>query len=181
MPRDADNRSSAVDIWRQMPDDLDFSAFQASPPDRTVQGVRSAPWLRWRFFDRPESEYVLHTIDHGGRVEGYAIAKRYNREGVLYGHIIDWQLIPTATDRAEELLNSIWRQLAQWNVERVSLWSTGDDQLAHRLIKLGITPVGRKSNFCDYDLQSDDQRLSHPSAATDYCGWRVVMADSDVY
>ncbi len=104
------------------------------------------------------------------------MTKRYHRDGLIYGHIVDWQVRSDQLINANDLLASVWRQLAQWNVQRVSAWAVGDLHFQQLLGSAGIRPAGRATNFCDYDLTADDQRLSHPPAAPDYAGWRVVMA-----
>ena len=94
--------------------------------------------MKWRFFDRPGGEYVLHTLEEQGRVVAYAVAKRYSRDGVPYGHLLDCRTLSTAAPRLTDLLASVWRQLAEWDAQArfvLGTWSprTGVG-LSHRQI-----------------------------------------------
>ena len=108
--------------------------------------------MQWRYFDRPGGEYVLHTLDDGRQVSGFAVTKRYNRDGTIYGHIIDWHLPESHSTHAASLLNSAFSQMRSWDVERVSCWADGDIQLQQALLQAGLTPSGRKSHLCYYVL-----------------------------
>ncbi|HZZ28601.1 MAG TPA: GNAT family N-acetyltransferase [Pirellulales bacterium] len=165
-----------IQVWRQMPTHLDFNDFNPAADDPHICGLRSTDWLRWRFFDRPGGEYVLHTISHGSHVTAYAVTKRYQREGVRYGHLLDWRMAPPAANAADELLASVFRQLVDdWQVERISTWATGRSELSAALGKAGLALTGRNSNFCHLDLQGDHGQLSEENA------WQLEMADSDIY
>jgi Acetyltransferase (GNAT) domain len=166
----------SVRTWTVMPDNLSFERVLEATASPLIYSQRSTAWIRWRFFQRPGGEYVLHTLDQANQVTGYAITKRYNREGVLYGHIVDWQLSAAAGAEGQQLLSSVWRQLGEWNVSRVSSWVLGDPILANLLGCEGLTESGRKSHLCWYDLvHGNDAILAEPS------NWRLVMADCDVY
>jgi hypothetical protein len=162
--------------WRaDLPEDVEFDCF--SPPGAgIVSATRSAEWLRWRFFRRPGGEFAFHALEDDGRVVGYAVTKRYNRDGVRYGHLVDWQLGPSGAGRGPELLASVWSQLAKWNVERVSCWARGEPELSRLLAAAGLAQVGRATRFVWLDLSgSSNEVLRNPEA------WRIEMAESDVY
>jgi hypothetical protein len=167
---------NSIRTWTSVPDSLCFDRVTQAAVLPPIHSQRSTAWIRWRFFHRPAAEYVLHTIDRANQVQAYAITKRYSRNGVRYGHIIDWQLTAAARAEAQQLLASVWRQLGEWNVSRVSCWAHGDPILADLLLQAGLTESGRTSHLCWYDLaEGNDAIMADPS------NWRLVMADCDVY
>jgi len=164
-----------VQVWRKVPDEFNFDGTAPVTDERPVRSARSTAWLRWRFFDQPGAEYVMHALVDGAQITGYAITKRYNRDGTLYGHIVDWQLTERAADLGSELLASICRQLGQWAVDRISCWASGQPHLASLLAAAGLAPTGRRSPLC-YDESS-----SAHAAALAEGEWRYAMADCDVF
>ena len=174
--------SDQIRTWRHFPVELNFDdlLFESNAPSTTsehqIRSARSAVWLRWRFFDRPGGEYVLHTIDDDGQVTAYAVAKRYTRDGVNYGHILDWRVGSRAEHQSDDLLSSLWKQFHQWEVQRVSCWASGQCGLAKILARSGLTLSGTKNNFCYFDLDG-----SHGTELSQASAWQVEMADSDVY
>jgi hypothetical protein len=168
--------SSEVEVWREMPPQLQFDGTAQLTDDGLIRAQRSTAWIKWRYFDRPGGEYVLHTLTTGDQISGYAVTKRYRRDGVWYGHIVDWQLQAVATHCGADLINSVWRQLAEWQVERVSCWAAGQALLCKLLAAAGLSPTGRKNAFCYYDLEGpwSEQLAQGPQ-------WRYWMADCDVY
>ncbi|HTQ39638.1 MAG TPA: GNAT family N-acetyltransferase [Pirellulales bacterium] len=176
LPRGHADSAKNVHVWRQMPADLDFNDLNPAGDVRAICGLRSTDWLRWRFFDRPGGEYVLHTIADGRKATAYAVTKRYQRDGVRYGHLLDWRSTPAATKDSEGLLASVWRQLADdWQVERVSTWAKGRSVLGAVLAGAGLTLTGRNSNFCYFDVAGVYNEFVEDSA------WQLEMADSDIY
>jgi Acetyltransferase (GNAT) domain len=168
-------RESKINIWRRWPDSLSLAEIPTAGA-ASVYSQRTAAWVQWRYFDRPGAEYMLHTVDDGKRATGFAVTKRYNRDGVLYGHIIDWQLQSGEAVETAELLNAVWQHLASWNIQRVSCWADGNSLLEHALSQAGLSPSGRKSHLCYYDLEGRwEQNLADRNA------WQIVMADCDVY
>jgi hypothetical protein len=180
LPRDFSGSVEHVRTWRQMPQEIDFKPVFSDAAHGSglnhISAVRSKEWLQWRYFDRPNSEYVLHTLSDARGVAGYAVTKRYTREGVRYGHLLDWRLAPKETEPAIELLASIWNQLAEWEVERVSCWAKGQFELQECFEHAGLSMVGRKTNFCYFDLDNCQPKLLEQADA-----WQVEMADSDRY
>jgi len=174
IPRGSD-RDNDVQIWHEMPDGLDFDSAANRGGNDRLHGARSGAWVYWRFFDRPLSQYVLHTINEDDRVSAYAVTKQYNRDGVAYGHLVDWQVVPRKTGDGARLLNSVWRQLSQWSVTRVSTWAEGDRELEGQLTAAGLSRNGRSTNFCWYDLGGDTMVLPEGTS------WQIRMADSDVF
>jgi hypothetical protein len=166
----------SIKTWSGLPRELSFETVLAGHDESTVRSQRSTAWIQWRFFDRPNSECVLLTLDDGQEVQGYAVTKRYTRGDIAYGHIVDWQLSPTAIESGPILLDGVWRQLADWNVERVSAWSPGRCTLSELLTLAGLTLSGKSSHFCYYDIDG-----AHSDVLPDPSAWRFKMADSDVF
>jgi hypothetical protein len=83
--------------------------------------------------------------------------------------------MPEAAPRSAELLESVWTQLAEWKVDRVSAWALGRDKLAANLTSAGLSLTGRKSNFCRLELDEAHSPLAQDAV------WQVEMADSDIY
>ncbi len=160
-----------------------FGTDNASTNIHTISGLRTWDWIGWRFFGKPDAEYVVPTVGASGGepgvVEAYAAAKRYVRDGVPYGHILDWQTahgMQGDKEAAGKLLFMLQRQFTQWNVERVSCWACPASSLRPYLRQAGFTPTGRQTNFGYLSLmpQADD-------LLKDGDAWDVQMADSDVY
>jgi Acetyltransferase (GNAT) domain len=174
-PPRTETRETQVHAWERWPDSLTFT--EHAPAIRgAVRSQRSPAWVQWRYFDRPGGEYVLHTLDDGRQVAGFAVTKRYNRDGTMYGHIIDWQLPESHAAHAASLLNSAFSQMREWDAQRVSCWADGDIQLQQALLQAGLSPSGRKSHLCYYVLSGNDGSFLEHRAA-----WQIGMADCDVY
>ncbi len=165
-----------------MPIGLDFAPLfsqlgsRLNSQQEKIMPDRSVEFLKWRFFDQPQGEYVLHTVLQRETVAGYAVTKRYSREGVKYGHLLDFQVLAGSPECAGSLLNSVWRQLAEWEVNRVSCWLSGRSDLAKLLAGAGLTQSGSKTNFCYFDLIDRHQSILDCNSA-----WQVEMAESDRY
>ncbi len=67
LPSDKPDVASTARVWREMPANLDFDCFEPAGPD-SIQSAPSARCIKWRFFDRPGGEYVLHTL---GQIRRY--------------------------------------------------------------------------------------------------------------
>jgi uncharacterized protein YjiS (DUF1127 family) len=165
----------AVSRWEEMPQDLKLSAQIVEDRGGPVHSARTTEWLRWRFFEQPGTQHCLHTVSGNGTVTAYAVTKRYRREGVMYGHILDWQVDSASERQSAELLSSVWRQLGEWEVQRVSCWTLGNAQLERQLADIGFMPSGQRTNFCWYDLTGDARTTAGERT------WQMAMADSDRY
>ncbi len=182
LPRVNSAVADNVRTWSQMPGHIDFAPLFSEPAQRANPGsewiypARSTDWIRWRYFERPDSEYILHTLAEQQGVLGYAVTKRYTRDGVRYGHVLDWRMAANASDRTADLLTSVWRQLLDWNVERVSCWARGQTELVKWLTMAGLSMAGIKTNFCYFDLNDRHDALLNQASA-----WQVEMAESDRY
>jgi hypothetical protein len=181
-PTSFPSAASNAQTWREMPTQLDFSKLfrnlqqRGARADPAFQAARSEAWLRWRFFNRPENDYRLHAVESSGQVAAYAVSKRYVREGVCYGHILDLQIDADAKDLADTLLDAIWRQFSEWSVKKVSCWARGRIDLGKLLTRAGLAPVGKKTNFCQLEITDNGNDNSCQAMA-----WKVEMADSDIY
>jgi hypothetical protein len=182
LPRFSSDVAGDVRTWRTMPDTLNFEPVVSAPAGGStcnanrISPARAQEWLQWRYFDRPDSEYVLHTVVDQQAVNAYAVTKRYTRDGMRYGHVLDWRVTPDGGDPMARLLASVWSQLAEWEVQRVSCWARGQTVFSDYLAQAGLTMTGNKTNFCYLDL---DDRLSEVLSQPD--AWQVEMADSDRY
>lgn len=170
--------STSIAVWDRWPDhDLELAS-SLTAPAAAIAGRRTAEWIRWRFFDRPEHDpgqrYRLHVAGEIGTVEAYAALKRYDRDGIVYGHILDWQA--PDPNLAEQLFTSLSSSLIDWGAERFSCWAPGASTLQPLLVRTGVSETGQRSNFCLLDLRPSDDA---PAAGTD--DWCITMADSDIY
>src|SRR5262249_30917282 len=147
LPQCAGAAAVAVSCWDKMPDGLQLAA-RTGDQGATIRSLRCAEWMRWRFFEQPGARYCLHMLPVSDAVTAYAVTKRYRREGVMYGHIVDWQADAASEQQYAELLSSVWQQLAEWDVQRVSCWTLGDARLQRQLADVGFTPSGQGTNFC---------------------------------
>jgi hypothetical protein len=174
LPKRAGTDGQSINRWQTMPDSAELSLKIEEASGASIHSARSTDWLRWRFFEQPAGQYCMHSVEDDGRVVAYAVTKRYRRDGVLYGHIVDWQAGALKESKSVKLLSSVWRQLAEWNVDRVSAWAQGDHRLQSELAAAGLAPIGQKTNFCWHELASAPSRRNEVT-------WRMVMADSDRY
>ncbi len=175
LPQSA-GQSRHVQTWQSWPKSLALPDFGFVDDVKSIRSERTAAWVKWRYFDRPGVQYVLHTVETGQQFAGFAMTKRYRRDGIDYGHIVDWQLHSASSPQASELLASVWRQLDDWGVGRVSCWADGNWHWQQALSQAGLSCSGRKSHLCYYELMGEP---APKLAVRD--NWQIVMADCDVY
>jgi hypothetical protein len=178
LPSSAWDLGSRARIWETPP--LSDGTYSSLPVDElsrdAICGQRSPEWLRWRFFENPEADYVFHVVETSEAVRGYAVSKRYQRDGVWYGHIVDWQVGSPDGLVERQLIGSVWQQFAKWQVERGSCWALPKSSLYAQLRDAGLTQTGRRTNFTYLPLSPEmDTELASEEA------WSIHMGDSDVY
>lgn len=141
-----------------------------------INARRTSAWLQWRFFQTQKSKYKLVISGDLNKIDGYAVIKEYNRESILYGHIVDWQVPVYDNATAKNLLAAVWNEFARIQVERVSCWALPKSSLSHLLPEFGLTLTGQKTNFGYFNLALENDRI-----LANYDNWNIYMGDSDVY
>ena len=59
--------------------------------DSTVVVPRVRSYLNWRYFEKPESGYVIYALrDDSYRTNGYMVLKVFTENGKRLGHIVDF-------------------------------------------------------------------------------------------
>jgi hypothetical protein len=140
-------------------------------------GRRITPaWLHWRFFQNPIAHYSLIVAGSLAQPQGCAVLKVYEKEGVRYGHIVDWQVPEGEIMIAKTLLSEAWQTFLDRQVERISCWAMPRSSLAHLLQDMGLTQSGPTTNFGYLNLSAD-----HEDSLATANHWNIFMGDSDVY
>jgi hypothetical protein len=95
---------------------------------------KTAPWMNWRFLDRPGSPYTAYVIRAGSVMAGYVVLKRWqDPDGYRKAHIIDLHALDDATlaelVAAAESYGAGCHELNLWSVQgypyRAALESMG--------------------------------------------------------
>ncbi len=137
--------------------------------------------LHWRFFMNPCAKYKLVIAGSLQEMQGYAVLKEYKREGVRYGHIVDWQIVDWQVPNGEKaiaqsLFNATRQELIHAQVERLSCWALPQSSLFHLLQDNGFNAYGPKTNFGYLSLVPE-----HDATLAQNDHWNIYIGDSDDY
>jgi len=161
----------------QAPDIMLQVTFPANCSDSNgIHGARTNGWLKWRFFEKPSAEYSMYWVTNESTCLGYAVIKRFVRNSVHLGHIVDWQLFDSYDETAGRILKSIYQQFINWGVHAMSCWSSQRSTLSLYLRAIGLKQTGRSSHFMVRSLSPElEAVIDHED------NWNIYMGDSDVY
>jgi hypothetical protein len=109
-------------------------------------------------------------------MKGCAVLKVYEKEGICYGHVVDWQVPLSESAIATALLEATWQEFAHAKVEQVSCWALPRSSLSNLLQESGLTRSGHTTNFGYLNLAVESDVL----LSADH-HWNIFMGDSDVY
>jgi Acetyltransferase (GNAT) domain len=170
--------SLPVEVYETLP--MDAASHVSFPMEgETYQGIghRNTPtWFNWRFFQNSKIPYKLLIAGTLDAMQGCAVLKVYEKAGVRYGHIVDWQVPLTEAAIATTLLESAWQEFAHEKVEQVSCWALPQSSLFNLLQESGLTRSGKTTNFGYLNLSLESDAI----LSTEH-HWNIFMGDSDVY
>lgn len=87
-----------------------------------VMVVRDSTYLNWRYTRCPVAEYKIVAIEKAGQIEGYMILQQIERDGILYGYIVDILAAKGKEKCVDELLSSAIDYFYQQGVAAVVCW-----------------------------------------------------------
>lgn len=156
---------------------LQFTEAHASLLSRAqaaaVAPIKTAAYLNWRYANHPTHSYYLVEERQNGSVSGFLVLKLYQKDGVLYGHILEWGLPATATDLLATLLAKAANFFSTQNVDFVSGWLPAEHPFYPELTALGFCPGGFKTHF--------GYRPFGQTVALAQENWFMTMGDSDAF
>lgn len=136
---------------------------------------RSYDFVQWRFFQHPLEHYPFYLIkNQNGIIIGWIAFKFYRKNGILYGHIVDF-VIPD-----EKLEDALIRQAIKYfawcGVDIISTWSS-------KIIKRKYEEVGFRENgfVTNFGIRYLDEAWKERVDITDYTKWDLNMSYSDAF
>jgi hypothetical protein len=96
-------------------------------PDYPVTVVRDSPYLTWRFVDTPERCYRFAVAERAGEVEGYVVFCSRPREGLVYGHVVDFLVGRRNPGARDALLSYATERLEVMGVDLVTSYACSRD------------------------------------------------------
>jgi len=96
-------------------------------PDYPVTVVRDRPYLTWRFVDTPERCYRFGVAERAGEVEGYVVFCSRPREGLVYGHVVDFLVDRRNPGARDALLSYATERLEVMGVDLVTSYACSRD------------------------------------------------------
>jgi len=148
--------------------------------EKSIKGeiavVRDAKYLNWRYIECPVADYKTYYIEHSERIEGYVILQVIEREGIIYGYIVD--LLVAEEECIDKLLSKAIEYFRNQNVAAVVCWTPKVSLLASSLKNRGF--LERKlehniivKNYCPEQL--DIEFLTNEKH------WQYSFGDSDLF
>lgn len=145
-----------------------YAAHAAAP---TVQGVRDARYLNWRYAVHPlyRTQAVLALQD--GRLLGYALFT--SQSGVA---ILKDVFPPLARDVVHDLICGLLEHLSRTGAETLSFWALEGNPVAAVLLELGFLRRPEVSQMFSYAAPDSPLR----SSLFDRRSWHITHGDRDI-
>jgi hypothetical protein len=144
--------------------------------EKGIGSRKTTDGLNWRYGKSPFAKYKLLIAGSLQQMQGYAVLKEYVRDGVRYGHVVDWQVPAGEMVIAQSLFDATRQEFLKAQVERLSCWALSQSSLFDLLQAGGFTDCGPSTNFGYLNLA-----LENESILANHKIWNIYMGDSDVY
>lgn len=136
---------------------------------------RTYDFVNWRFFRHPLEHYPFYLVkDRSGSIIGWMALKFYRKSGLLYGHIIDYNIIGEGLDSV--LIRHAISYFSKNRVDVVSAWCSSVAKVAYD--DIGFVEKGFSTNF---GIKPLDEDLDDMNGIFDYDGWDMAMSYSDAF
>ena len=139
--------------------------------------VKDRAALRWRYEAHPRTSYGLaESRDAAGRLRGYLVLKRYEKEGRRYGHLIEADAAAGSEDLFPDLLAGTLERFRDEGIEIASCWMLPNSPFYSSLQEFGFRPVGFTTHVGYWPMA--------PGISENPLGlnrWHMVMGDSDAF
>lgn len=139
--------------------------------------MKDPAYLNWRYARHPTVHYQLleaHTTARG--LAGYAVLKRYEKRGRVYGHLVDFGLRSTSLALFPVLIAKALSVFRRQQVEVASCWLSEYSPCFETAREMGFQAAGFSTRLA--------YRLIDPSFEPTVRGleqWHPVMGDSDAF
>jgi hypothetical protein len=170
--------ASTVDIVKaECFDDRFAHLWNRCSPAHEVIAVRDPTYLNWRFAARPDASYICLAAVRGSIVVGYLVYRLVEREGALWGYVVDFlcdggdatSVFKSLLTRAEELMIAAGAQSLICVIAREPFRSV--------LRRAGFYPaVFGSLSFLGGSVTSLDPQLNVYAAVNK---WFVTVGDGD--
>jgi GNAT superfamily N-acetyltransferase len=151
-----------------------------------IMGVRDAAFFRWRYFDIPLREYLVHGVrrKNGTELLGYAVGRCTEVQGMQAGMIVDVLVVeglPRSAGRA--LVGSLLRDFAARGAELAGSLMLPHTEESRLLKAAGFLTCPRSLEPQPFPviyrrLKNPDE--SSPDPLADLSRWFLTMGDYDV-
>ena len=134
---------------------------------------RDAAYLEWKYGRCPHQRYDVRTARREGELQGFAVSRQEDYQGLRLGWIIDVFADPSAHDVKDALLAAVLEEFRAQGVARAQAFSM-NAALAENLRRRGFREGPSPMQFC---VRS---RVGGQDVLQDRGGWHVVFGDSDM-
>ncbi|GEM_PF-4890458 len=150
---------------------------ESGPFASKVGAIKDSSWLTWRYAKHPHVNYqLLEARSPAGELAGYLVLKRYEKDGVRYGHLIDFGIDPSRADCFSGLVRAALREFRTQGVQVASCWASDGLPMTAILEQLGFRRTGFTTHMGIRQIEPEK-----PEEAFMLNRWHVAMGDSDAF
>lgn len=136
---------------------------------------RNYDFVRWRFFLHPLEHYPFYLVkDSSGNILGWIAFKFYRKNGVLYGHIMDF--VMSERNHERDLIKKAVKWFADRGADVVSVWGNRFTRASYE--EFGFKEKGFLTNF---GIKMMDNNTEGQKDAKNFNRWDLAMSYSDAF
>jgi GNAT superfamily N-acetyltransferase len=175
-------RQTSAEPYRdgaQLADDFD-KLWQKVAPRIGIAVDRGGDWMRWRLFEKPDSNYrCLGLKSESGDLDALVAVRVADKHGGRLCYVMEAISIPDRSADLAQLLRAELALAAQSGAEAALAWcpKTAPNYAAYR--KAGFLPVPRRLRPIEINFGARALREEYSAAAAPGAAWYVSFLDSD--
>lgn len=136
---------------------------------------RTYDFVNWRFFLHPLEHYPFYIVkDSSENILGWIAFKFYRKNGVLYGHIMDF--VMSERNHERDLIKKAVKWFADRGADVVSVWG-------NRFTRASYEEFGFKENgfLTNFGIKMMDNNTEGQKDAKNFNRWDLAMSYSDAF
>jgi hypothetical protein len=128
---------------------------------------KDSDFLNWRYFQRPDKEYMVFATLDGNKPQGWIVVKHFNDNGYLKTHIVDIAAVDF------NAFNNLINQAGQLAINRheLNVWQIDNSLYYDWFKEMDFIPTINKNVLIYYGLK---KKLVNSN-------WWFTLGDNDVY
>lgn len=143
--------------------------------------VRDRDYLNWRYFENPERDYRVITVERNKAILGYAVLRCMERFGLKGGMIVDILTLPNNDNVFHILVSESVEYFIKENMDLVTCLIHGDKKLGRLLRTRGFISLPEKIGFKKWYFGA---RLNNDTLKESFIEnpihWFLTFGDTDI-